>query len=97
MSRCVEIPGQIHTQLQNEIRNLCCVILLGNDYNDHYWVWGYPSYSTSERLYSCFVILCGSIMFAVIKVTKLIINRNPQATNLKAKMDDLKGYLNERT
>ena len=56
------------------------------------------AYSTSEILYSCFVILCGSIMFGAVitKVTKLIINRNPQATNLKAKMDDLKGDLNEK-
>ena len=40
----------------------------------------------------------GSIMFGSIitKVTKIIINRNPQATNLKHKMDDLKGYLNEK-
>ena len=52
----------------------------------------------NEQLYSCFVILMGSIMFGSIitKVTKIIINRNPQATNLKQKMDDLKGYLNEK-
>ena len=58
----------------------------------------FRAYSSNERLYACFVILCGSIMFGAVitKVTKLIINRNPQATNLKAKMDDLKGYLNEK-
>ena len=32
----------------------------------------------------------------ITKVTKIIINRNPQASNLKHKMDDLKGYLNEK-
>lgn len=32
----------------------------------------------------------------ITKVTKIIINRNPQASNLKYKMDDLKGYLNEK-
>ena len=58
----------------------------------------FRAYNTSERFYGCFVILFGAIMFGAIitKVTKLILNRNPQATKLKAKLDDLKGYMNEK-
>lgn len=40
----------------------------------------FHAWNTHERLYAAFVILGGSIMFGAIitKVTKLILNRNPQ-------------------
>jgi CRP-like cAMP-binding protein len=56
------------------------------------------AYNSGERIYTIFIQLTGSILFGAViaQVTRLIASRNPQAKAFKEKIDELKGYLNEK-
>lgn len=56
------------------------------------------AYNSSERWFSMFTQLTGSIVFGAViaQVAKLIASRNPQARAFNEKISELKSYLNEK-